>query len=290
MKRTLLEPPLSLKTQIFPELDLWKNRLATGELEISLSLSGFFDLLDYFRIVILQDSVILRQKYPHLFIWNHPLFSSQEYLSFEGELQNAMRNAPEPQMATITQLVPEIAQSINNISAEVARSNAKVDQLNIRIDRVLRAQRILNSIQQVINERVEEDVVQDQNRQEEVERVHENMNMQLAPPPEILIARETGNYKMRRNIQMTVMDQWTEFNQGLDGYPPVRELAAGSNWKRNEAESRYYRNRRTIINEIDKMIENGLAEEEAVNVMEQKRSDKTLDWLIKEIRRERNRA
>jgi hypothetical protein len=290
LKRTLLEPPLSLKTQIFPELDLWKNRLATGELEISLSLSGFFDLLDYFRIVILQDSVILRQKYPHLFIWNHPLFSSQEYLSFEGELQNAMRNAPEPQMATITQLVPEIAQSINNISAEVARSNAKVDQLNIRIDRVLRAQRILNSIQQVINERVEEDVVQDQNRQEEVERVHENMNMQLAPPPEILIARETGNYKMRRNIQMTVMDQWTEFNQGLDGYPPVRELAAGSNWKRNEAESRYYRNRRTIINEIDKMIENGLAEEEAVNVMEQKRSDKTLDWLIKEIRRERNRA
>ena len=96
-------------------------------------------------------------------------------------------------------------------------------------------------------------------------------------------------FYMKRDPKMTLSQLWAEYTVGLDGNPAIRDLEAqGTDWRKNQNEAGYFRKRRTIIREIEAMIESGLTEEAAINVMEQRRGNKTIDWLIKEMRRQRN--
>lgn len=74
IKRALTDPSDNLQRQIFPEIEEWKDRLAQGQIEQSLSAIGFLKLLTYFRTVILQDAPSLIAHYPNLFIWNHKYY------------------------------------------------------------------------------------------------------------------------------------------------------------------------------------------------------------------------
>lgn len=40
---------------------------------------GLIDPLFYLREVILQDSVILRERFPNSPVWNHPVFQQKAY-------------------------------------------------------------------------------------------------------------------------------------------------------------------------------------------------------------------
>lgn len=204
-----------------------------------------------------------------------------------------MEEAEEPHISSITDIAPEIANAINGLAAEVARLNTKVAMLSTRLDRISRGQRVLNALQAAIQQAdqgvnaAEAAVIPETDQDGDVV-----MAPALARPAPPVIAA-TARYSMKRDPTMTVMDLWTEYNVGLDGGPAVRELeTTDKSWRSgDERESGFFRKRRTILDEIDKMIANGLSEEAAVNVMEQRKGeDRTLDWLVKDLRRERTAA
>ncbi len=290
MKRDIVEPSGVLQSQIFPELDAWFDRYNRQDLDqTSLSLVGFLKLLKYFRKVVLQDSVLLRRRHPELFIWAHPVFQSHDYNSFAQELEMAMQEAQEPAVANVMDVVPEIANALNNLSAEVGRVNTKIAMLNTRMDRLSRGYQVFNVMQSAIQEAA---VLVNDEASESGPSNGESAHEAAALPHSRIIAlpQQTNPtvYRMRRDPKMTVLQLWTEFTVGIEGGPAVRTLEEqGKTWRSDAIESRFFRNRRTILEELQVMIDNGLSEEAAVNVMEQRKGSRTIDWLIKDLRRER---
>jgi hypothetical protein len=66
LPRAALHPPTELLKMIFPHLDEWITRHSTGDgCDRNFALSGFFRLLSWLRVVILQDAAVLMDSYPH---------------------------------------------------------------------------------------------------------------------------------------------------------------------------------------------------------------------------------
>ena len=66
IRRASVAPPSHLLSLIWPELDAWKDRFGPEEGRINdLAAMGLTNLLFYLREVNLQDSVILRERFPN---------------------------------------------------------------------------------------------------------------------------------------------------------------------------------------------------------------------------------
>jgi hypothetical protein len=92
--REILDPPDELLQQVFPEVDEWLSKHLDidnkANIEKSVTAIGTLRAIKYLRKVFLQDSVFLREKWPHLSaIWNHSLFSQPAYESYATQLKEA---------------------------------------------------------------------------------------------------------------------------------------------------------------------------------------------------------
>ena len=77
-----------LLSQIWPELDIWKDWFGPSSDQINdLAAMGLTGLLFYLREVILQDSVALRQQFPDNAIWTHPVFQHPAYQQFAQQIE-----------------------------------------------------------------------------------------------------------------------------------------------------------------------------------------------------------
>jgi Centromere DNA-binding protein complex CBF3 subunit, domain 2 len=82
IRRASVTPRGKLLSLIWPQLDQWKDRFGPREGQSNdLAAMGLTDLLFYLREVILQDSVILRERFPNCPIWNHPVWRSGTLLA-----------------------------------------------------------------------------------------------------------------------------------------------------------------------------------------------------------------
>lgn len=93
--RDMLELPKELLEQIYPGLDNpysgpGVEAIGVGPHEDTEHLVEF---LRYLRRVFLQDSVFLKDRWPHLGIWELPLFATPSYLSFATQLRHAVDEA-----------------------------------------------------------------------------------------------------------------------------------------------------------------------------------------------------
>jgi len=87
-------PPAALCSKIWPEVDVWLERMeayrpgkADNEVvRLDLAGSGFLYLLGALRVVLLQDSVVLRKEFPRHPLWKDPLFDGEEYRRFAGRV------------------------------------------------------------------------------------------------------------------------------------------------------------------------------------------------------------
>ena len=133
LKRDVIEPPECLKRQIFPGLDSWIERYENNqECEQTLSCIRFLNLLEYFRTTILQDAVILMEKYPRLYVWNHTVFSDSEFNRWRSDPNVAMSTTTEPAEFTIRAAVPVIANEIERSRHSV---HQVLDVISNKIDR-----------------------------------------------------------------------------------------------------------------------------------------------------------
>ncbi|KAE8183984.1 hypothetical protein CF335_g8157, partial [Tilletia laevis] len=109
LPRTLVEPPLALQQQLWPEIEeaetTIKERHRTGG-ETDQAALNFLALLKWLRTVMLQDAACLRHQYEGLPIWSMPPFDTTAFGTFASALTAAMSAAVSPIEVTITQLVP----------------------------------------------------------------------------------------------------------------------------------------------------------------------------------------
>jgi hypothetical protein len=63
---------------------------------LDLAGSGFLRLLRALRVVLLQDSVILRQRFPLHPLWVDPLFDSEEYRRFAARVEASLVDVVNP--------------------------------------------------------------------------------------------------------------------------------------------------------------------------------------------------
>lgn len=83
LSRAQLMPSQNLLKKVFPDVDYWYDRIASGACQQTAAARGFLDLLKVLRISFLQDSVVMKERHPHHPLWNHPIFHDSEYIAFK---------------------------------------------------------------------------------------------------------------------------------------------------------------------------------------------------------------
>ncbi|CAD6919726.1 unnamed protein product, partial [Tilletia caries] len=108
LPRGTTTPSKSLQQQIFPGVDDILLQVETGKLERDLAAQGFLRLLQYLRVVLIQDAVVLRQSQPHMRFLAHPVFSSAEFGAFANEMKPALETPEKPISVAIVEALPEL--------------------------------------------------------------------------------------------------------------------------------------------------------------------------------------
>jgi hypothetical protein len=73
---------------------------------LDLAGSGFLRLLCTLRVVLLQDSVLLRQRFPSHPLWTDPLFNSEEYRRFTARVEDSLVDVVTPDELTMQKYWP----------------------------------------------------------------------------------------------------------------------------------------------------------------------------------------
>ena len=94
--------------------------------EPDLAGQGFLKLLKRLRIVVLQDSVLLRRRYPSHPIWQDPLFAAPEYHEFAERVEIALADGEEPHLSLVERAYPLIASELQILSQTLASAEASI--------------------------------------------------------------------------------------------------------------------------------------------------------------------
>ena len=133
--REVLEKALCLK--IWPETNVWLKRIETYYLDrannkvvwLNLTGSGFLRLRAL-RVILLQDSVILRKQFPLHPLWKDSLFNCEEYQRFAARVESPLANAVTPNELIIRKYWPA-HEAVAKLRHEAAISEIKGVQLHV---------------------------------------------------------------------------------------------------------------------------------------------------------------
>ena len=151
-------PDEALCAKIWPEADVWLERMEAYHpdrtdnevVRLDLAGSGFLRLLRTLRVVLLQDSVILRQQFPRHPLWTDPLFNCEAYRRFAARVESSLVSVVTPHELTMQKFWPahdavaklrhEAAISaINSVSASVRTVSESVRTIRDRLDKMERS-------------------------------------------------------------------------------------------------------------------------------------------------------
>jgi hypothetical protein len=82
------------------------DRTDNEVVRLDLAGSGFLRLLRALRVVLLQDSVILRQRFASHPLWTDPLFNSEEYRRFAARVEDSLVDVVTPDELTMQKYWP----------------------------------------------------------------------------------------------------------------------------------------------------------------------------------------
>jgi hypothetical protein len=97
-------PGDALCSKIWPETDVWLKLMETYHpdradnevVRLDLAGSGFLRLLRALRLILLQDSVILRKEFPLHPLWMDSLFNCAEYRQFAARVESSLAKVTMP--------------------------------------------------------------------------------------------------------------------------------------------------------------------------------------------------
>jgi len=135
LPRAQVVPDEALSSQIWPEVDVWLRRMEAYDpdspdnevVRLDLAGSGFLRLLRTLRVILLQDSVILRRKFPRHPLWREPIFNSVEYQAFAARVESSLEDAVTPAELTMQKYLPaQEAVAKQRDDAAIARHDAAI--------------------------------------------------------------------------------------------------------------------------------------------------------------------
>jgi len=139
LPRAKVLPSRSLEQAVWPWVDEWlawfdSNAEAgseddgegegEGEAEADrqdLAAQGFLRLLQQLRILLLQDSVVMRREFPAHPIWADPIFARDDYLAFAKGVELSLLDVEKPEEIQIRKALPEIAERLSMLHQSLAR-------------------------------------------------------------------------------------------------------------------------------------------------------------------------
>lgn len=304
LPRASIDPPEELLALVFPELNGWLERNESGEgIDMSISTTQFLATMVFLRVVLLQDSVFLKKKYPTKLsqLWEDELFSHPLYKEFEERLLAATESIVDPNKQAIEHILPGLLENnqqvLSTMNSGFEKVLSEMEQLRSRnamltnyIHRVCHGTvSALNASLPLLETTVENDSFAPVNAVATVAQGIGNEYVNLERSSNTVDTLGPISYKMSRTI-CSVQDLWREWNFGLSGRPAVKDLerSFGTKWRSNPSESRYFTGRKVIIDEIERLVATNtcVSHDQAVNHLENKRlaNKGSLNWLIKSIR------
>jgi hypothetical protein len=310
LPRAAMEPPDSLMSKVFPELDGWLAEWGRtdGAIDRSQSCDQFLRVMTFLRKVLIQDSVELKEHFKDLPIWDDEFFEDREYIQFENCTKETIQNSVEPSEASLTRLAPQL---INYQNTHFASIGAKLAGVEAKLEEIQNKNTILSGM---INRVIEGSVTLQFNLRDSdgasgnpaissssnpaslstsVRRnsVDHEPDLAFGENAPTLAQNSAPHYKMSRAIR-TVNDLWREWKQGIGAFPSIEQLENnwGTRWRSDPTESKFYNRRKTIIKEIQRLVSSSEQRtyDDAVKKLENIRVAKklSLNGLQKEIAKE----
>jgi hypothetical protein len=105
------------------------DRTDNEVVRLDLAGSGFLRLLRTVRVILLQDSVILRQRFPQHPLWTDPLFSCEEYRMFASQVEDSLVDVVTPDELTMQKYWPA-QDAVAKLRHEAAISEIRISARN----------------------------------------------------------------------------------------------------------------------------------------------------------------
>ena len=149
--RATVVPPPGLIAAVWPKMDSWKAKIESKEAEQNKAAGAFLELLDWLRLILLQDAPFLMAEFP-----DHPIFESSVFHSFEFSVFAArVREAScdiqeDPHSIAIEKAIPAVSEKLRTLTTQLSTT----DRLSIQrhhdvVKRLERLERTVNDFSQV---------------------------------------------------------------------------------------------------------------------------------------------
>jgi hypothetical protein len=282
LKRAAVTPSETLQRQIFPEIEVWLEKLYKGEIESNIAAGGFLDFLKYLRVVILQDSAILKQQYHDHPIFQHKIFQSSEFSHFQQELLHIQENESDPIEVQIQNVLPSVATRLDTMS-QVVRDGVLQLETVIKQGFYEQDRKLSDVFQGRASIRLNVEYPERSNTNQ-----NENVVSTTEQRPEannhVISVPTTG---LLRHIR-TIPELWKEWFEGIESRESVEEMNRkwGRQWRARNKDEQFYSRRKKIIDILSKkMTEEHMSAIEICNTYERKRAamGKTIDWISKHL-------
>jgi hypothetical protein len=307
--RATVIPPPSLITAVWPEVDSWKARLESREAEQNKAAGAFLELLDWLRLVLLQDAPFLMAKFPDHPIFQSSIFHSLEFSAFAARVRQASCDIQEdPHHIAIEKAIPAVSEKLCTLAAQLSTT----DRLNIQryhevIERLERLERKVDDFSQV-SWNISITPTGRHASQQFQYHAQGSPPQPITPPlPQVLgqptrsplkpvtlssrsIDRPPQLYRLPRNTT-SIVELVQIWHEGIAGMPSVSSLDQrwGARW-RPVSEKAFYSTRKIIIDEVARRAAaKGLTEYEVAREMDREKGSASLDKVMKLIRSQRKR-
>jgi len=132
-------PAGALCSKVWPEADVWLERMEAYRpgradndvVRLDLAGSGFLRLLCALRVILLQDSVVLRREFPRHPLWKDSLFNCKEYRRFAAQVEEALANVVTPDELKMQQFWPA-HEAVAKLRHEAVTSEIRSVQSDVR--------------------------------------------------------------------------------------------------------------------------------------------------------------
>ena len=114
LDRALIDPPEALAAQVFPWIDRYQTNMPPD-----LAAGGFLALLEYLRVVLLQDMAVLWKDVPEHVFFGHAPFNTEAFRAFAETVAAGRETAEEPEEARLRHLVPDLAVRLDNLQTAI---------------------------------------------------------------------------------------------------------------------------------------------------------------------------
>lgn len=260
LERANLEVPATLLKQIFPQVDEWEQKVQVATRSPGIATASFLQVMRFLKTVILQDSLLLSQKFPSSALWQHPVFLSAEYQQFRAQSQRALAEIQNPFSVQLQAVLPQVHEGLLSLHRTVVTTSQQLSQslepairdMEARLETSEQDSRRLASICQFLHQCSEgfSHILQSDPPVQPVQPSFSSSSSAPLPRQQDTPALDpVPDYRLSRTIS-TVRELWQEWDQGLPGgQPAVRILESrfGAKWRREGAERKFFSRRLRII-------------------------------------------